>query len=598
MRIAHVLKPNKAGQSPYNLLFIDTETETVDPSEEASPQRLKLWIACHSRKQKADSPYSEAWYDGTDSVSLKTLVVKLATSKRPLNVFASNIYFDMAVSNLYRQLIDDGWKLGRHYAKGLVIIMTVAKGSKKINFYNLQNWIDSSIEAIGRLLDKPKLEIDLSTCSEDQLFTYCHRDVEILRDIMLQYILFLKENDLGNFQRTKASQSFTAYRHRFMEYPIYIHNNDAATTVERASYFGGRCEAFFIGDRSGEKISVYDVTSLYPFVMQENFFPARLWFHTRRMTLTQLRKLLLTYCVIAEVELDTHYNIFPIHLEGKTIFPVGRFTTTLCTEALSFALGAGAIRKIVQAAVYHKEKIFRQAITELWELRKGFLERENKVFATLTKFLMNTLYGKFAQYSDECLEEEIEGEPRYGREFILDDVTGKRKVVKYLGSKSTTVLEKNKESFNSFSGISSHITEYGRMYLYKMMSVAGMKNVLYCDTDSLFVTEDGKLLLKPYIAEKELGKLKLEKEGNDLVIRCPKDYTFGGKEVVKGIRKNAVQLGPNTYLQDLFPGFASDLARQYEGFYSIRHVRKVLKRIYDKGYVQPDGRVLPLRIGD
>ena len=136
------------------------------------------------------------------------------------------------------------------------------------------------------------------------------------------------------------------------------------------------------------------------------------------------------------------------------------------------------------------------------------------------------------------------------------------------------------------------------MYMHHLMTVAGKENVFYMDTDSLFVNEAGSSNLKDYIAKNEIGKLKFEKEGNDLFIRGAKDYYFAEKETIKGIRKNAVKLAFDTYLQDLFPGFASDLARMFEGHYTIRKVTKVLKRNYDKGYVTATGEVKPLRMGD
>ena len=45
---------------------------------------------------------------------------------------------------------------------------------------------------------------------------------------MQEYIAFIDEHKLGAFQITQAAQSFTAYRHRFMQEPIFIDDNEKA----------------------------------------------------------------------------------------------------------------------------------------------------------------------------------------------------------------------------------------------------------------------------------------------------------------------------------------------------------------------------------
>jgi hypothetical protein len=58
------------------------------------------------------------------------------------------------------------------------------------------------------------------------------------------------------------------------------------------------------------------------------------------------------------------------------------------------------------------------------------------------------------------------------------------------------------------------------------------------DTDSLFVSEEGRNKLEVFIDEKQLGKLKVEDCSSVLNIRAPKDYTFGDEVKMKGIKVN------------------------------------------------------------
>jgi len=85
------------------------------------------------------------------------------------------------------------------------------------------------------------------------------------------------------------------------------------------------------------------------------------------------------------------------------------------------------------------------------------------------------------------------------------------------------------EASNSFVAIASFVTAYARCYLWELIEKAGEENVLYMDTDSLFVTKKGYENLKDYLDNKELGKLKLEDVTEDLTIWGAKLYKFEAK---------------------------------------------------------------------
>jgi len=214
----------------------------------------------------------------------------------------------------------------------------------------------------------------------------------------------------------------------------------------------------------------------------------------------------------------------------------------------------------------------------------------------LVRLLLNSLYGKFGQRSDNVLDEKQLLEEGYTIERYYDELEACWYKIITIGTLQKVVKERSVEAFHSFPAISAHVTDYARLYLWELMNVAGLDNVYYTDTDSLYTNHAGYVKLKPYIDKIELGKLKLEAKVNYFKIYGPKDYILGNKVVLKGIPKSAKKLSETVYECDLFPGLKRDLQKGMGEYYCIEKRTKHLQREYNKGVVLPDGKVIPFSL--
>ncbi|KKL66330.1 hypothetical protein LCGC14_2146050, partial [marine sediment metagenome] len=154
-------------------------------------------------------------------------------------------------------------------------------------------------------------------------------------------------------------------------------------------------------------------------------------------------------------------------------------------------------------------------------------------------------------------------------------------------------LKGHSEAYNSFPAIASHVTAYARLYLWELMQACGHGNYVYCDTDSLMVTDVGLDNLTPYLSPTELGKLKLEKTVDHLIIRGLKDYSADEKIVIKGVRKSATQISDGVYRQEQWPSFKGIFKSTDANRYVVKHVTKHLTREYTKGDVGDNGVITP-----
>ncbi|GAI88156.1 unnamed protein product, partial [marine sediment metagenome] len=213
------------------------------------------------------------------------------------------------------------------------------------------------------------------------------------------------------------------------------------------------------------------------------------------------------------------------------------------------------------------------------------------------KKMLNSLYGKFGQKAEvwekigECPNE------RDRVEVCYIEGTHHSSAIRYLLGEIFR-LEGYEECFNSFPAIPSQVAAYARLYLWELMKQAGEGNYFYCDTDSLFVNEQGLQNLGDKLHNTSLGGLKVIEQMDSLTIRGVKDYTTGSKEVIKGIRKLAIKIADGVYEQELWPSFKGLLRQQHPDVYAVKTIRKVLSRKYTKGHVNVDGTISPLVLGE
>jgi len=589
----HILRPNKRCGAPSTFIFYDTETTEKARLDGAVEHHLKLGVACYHKRRRKCKP-TEQWLTFRSPTEFWSWVTSKLEPKKPLWLIAHNQHFDFMVVQGFPQLARLEFTATRPIIDSNRFIVSFVKPPYKIEVVDSLNWFKSSIAQLGRVLGLPKLKINFKTCSDEELEVYCKRDVEILKETMLKWIQFLKENDLGNFQKTIAAQAFAAFRHRFMKHPIAIHANPNVIPLERKAYFGGRTECFYIG-RIKEPIYVLDFNSLYPSVMRDNLFPVKLAKYGENLKVEWLEKCLNRFLVIAEVTVKTDVPAFPYRAE-KLVFPTGTFTTYLCTPELKLALQKAKILNVGEYALYYGAPIFSDYVKTLYFLRRKFKREGNKVYDLLTKLLLNSLYGKFGQKQDVIREVGI-APPDIVAFNEIYYVTERKNYVEWIfGGKIFLREATDKEWKHSFPAIAAHVSSYARVKLWRAIEQAGLGNVYYCDTDSLFVNQQGLENLKDMLSSYELGKLKLEHSSYQTLIFGLKDYILNGKRKLKGISREAVRISDNVFVQPKWLKFRS-LIRQGQLEHPIVETTiKKLRRVYDKGVVLPDGRVRPFQL--
>ena len=557
---------------------------------------LKLGQACYLRTGGVDRKEKRDWQRFTNADDFWQFVLSHCQRKNKLWVIAHNLSFDFTIVDGFRYLKDAGFKCRFFYSASAATLIKVTCKGKSIMFVDFFNWFRESLATIGDRIGVPKLSVDFDNVTEAKLSRYCKRDTEIMVEMFLHLVQFLIDNRVSRLCYTLGSTAMAAFLFRHYGVEIYIHNNSKAIDLERESYKGGRTECFYIGTLSDGPYFVVDVNSLYPFVMQNNQFPVKYDHMATGLSLSELSELLIDRSVVADVMLDTDVAAYAVKRD-RTLFPVGKFRTVLTSPELAFAIKYNHIAEIFSVVSFYQSNIFSSYVRRFYKLRNDCKAKDNLLFEHFCKLLLNSLYGKFGQKIEVWKKiGDCPGEPDR-IEDIIDTVTHRRRRLRYLLGELSEMTGFT-ESRHSFPAISSHVTAFARLYMFRLMQVAGKENLFYCDTDSLFVNSAGLEKLKRFMDDTKLGKLKLESQTETLTIYGLKDYIIDTKTVIKGIKKSAIRIAQGEYQQEQWPSLQGLLVRGDVHTYKTHVQRKHLLREYTKGRITPSGWIVPFVLND
>lgn len=587
------IPPLKGIKIPYRMMVFDTEAFRGGFVNGVEVQTLRLGVAKFIELAH-DLTMRESEYLQFDRVEMLYQFIDSCSRKdKTLYIYAHNIKYDLQLSGLLTTMLEDGWKSGLMVISDPPTFIKVKRNRSSVMFVDTFNYWQFSLARMGEQLGLSKLAMPDEGENNGAWFTYCKRDVDVLSEYILEFIHYLDDNDLAPLGLTVASQAFRAYRYRFMTHEIVLHSDENPTRLEREGYSGGRVEAFRIGQCEVQNYYKLDVNSMYPYVMKNELYPYRLAGYTENLSIEQLKRLLDNYYLIAEVRVNSNECFYPLKYQHKLIFPAGTTQTVLHSPEIAYALAHVEILEIYRIALYDLADLFSGYVDFFYGMKLQAELDGNPLRRAQAKLFLNSLYGKFGQREIITKIVENTGEAEYKRLTGYSQSLGCNVEVNYIGSQIQLSYHGG-ESTYSFPAIAGAVTAYARMYLYKLMKIAGLENVYYIDTDSIICNQTGYNRLSSLLDDKELGLLKLEGTASQLIINGAKDYKFGEDVKHKGLPKSAIQIAPNSWEYEQFRGAKTWINQGLPTGVEVYKRIKQRKTPYNKGIIQPDGAVTPI----
>jgi hypothetical protein len=326
---------------------------------------------------------------------------------------AHNLEYDLSVLAV-EELLSGGALMG---ASGLLWYDGESPAGEPVRFVDSLNLFRGmSVEKLGRLVGLPKLELPegmlavmkngfpwehWSTNEQAMIQDYNLRDAEIVYRAMVMLQELVLEMG-GDMRETIAGVSHDIYRSRYMPH-AWKTIGPATNESARLAYYGGRSEPFWMG--VNEHVNMYDVNSLYPFIMREERFPdpgyLDLDVPSRMPDDLEAREgVALVTVRVPNVPTPS----LPTRRNAALFFPTGVWTGAYCISELRHALECGVEVKAWHWMISTRKLFnpFADFVDALWELRAAYAETSPER-AELVKMLLNSHIGRYGIKSDPPL---------------------------------------------------------------------------------------------------------------------------------------------------------------------------------------------------
>lgn len=594
-------QPKRSGKTD-NIVYLDTETTSETDDEGNEHLTLRLGYALHKRRNNTGAWTKGKWLRFEDQDTIADWLVSKTRQNKPVSVWAHNMDFDALICGFAVTLPKRGFTCGSPVFGSGPYICEYKSGDRSIRLLCSLNHLKFSLKFLGERFGKAKMEMPAPDASLDDWNAYGKNDVEVLAHVMEVYIDWLADRGWGSLKDTAPQQADYAFRKNFMNHPLKPSPNETHRRVAEGALYGGRTECFWIG-KSYRKVYYVDINSAYPYVMRDGWYPTELVTTKAGPDFDWLRGMLRKHILIGEVDVKAGSPDYPVKTDRGLVFPACEYRTYLAGAEFKDAFQMGRLAEVHEVAVYRRARVFRDWVESLYPERRKAKDEGDTVTDLLIKLYLNSLFGKFGQRDykthviGKCPPERLLSRRsimlKSGRPYMLRCYAGMVTASWTEGTKSRSMPE-----------IAACVTAEGRMMITKLIRRVGRKNILYCDTDSAILTEAGYEALGRPGESSELGAWSLEGEPGQAVIRGLKDYRFGDKDKIKGVRNPDDIIDDKTYKDAQWSRTLGAISRGDVRSVLIRHGVKELKRDYRKGraplfagYVRPLRSLEPGRRG-
>lgn len=337
----------------------------------------------------------------------------------------------------------------------------------------------------------------------DEIISYLKSDCIYLHELMIAY------RGAAGTKKTIASNALTHAKKLGIEPGK---TNFRFDTLYRPFYFGGRTECFKPG--TWDNIDVFDIRSSYPRAMQEEH-PTGCDFKWVNNFDGMERDEIQRSFIVLECFAD---GCFPLRTKGVEglKFPTEHNTYHVTGWEYLAAKDLELIddEKILSVRYTDDSITFFDYVQHWYEYKNRYSKKTDPINYTIGKIMMNSLYGKLAQDASKYSDYKIvpNGAP-LPCNSPHPDKNGKCKICDF------SEMDHGWTFFTKFEGKTFHrrdslwkyqyrfgieweakplyknvatgasVTGYARAALLRAVHAVGREHVIYCDTDSLVVTQ-------------------------------------------------------------------------------------------------------------
>lgn len=635
---AHYLKPAGKASTPPVAMFLDSETATVRVGQ-LETEVLRNWrLRADFRRDKRRE--GETWQcGGTTGEGAAAAVDAWAGRCENAWLYAHNVTFDMVTTNLAAGLARLGWVLSARFGMTKGSMWCVLHKGRRVTERSDRTRADGTPEqrvrwshtlticdsfslfpaALAELapltgIVKPQLpEADESLTAWD---TRCGADTDILADLVLALMCWWDANDVGPWSVSGAGLGWQTYRRTLTPRQMVIDHDPGVLEFERSAVYGGRRDAFRLGDLPKGKYGEIDYTAAYPTIAAECNLPSRIACPVNDDHRRQALRGRVPLGMLAEVTIRTSVPRWPLRSLGRVFYPVGEFRTVLAAPDIQAAADAGALAAVHDGWLYvmtgHLRPWARQVLT--WaKMPDGKGPGVLKVAARLWS---RAVIGKFAQRGWRT-------EPWVGEEsdtWSVEEIIhlSKGTIGTITGLAGTYWLSwADQRGEHERPAVLAFVESHVRARLGKVISGPYGDAILQCDTDGIMVSHVRLRELAARTGVKwdhgcqvPLSTADVLAYWNEVsyplvmrdktlfakvVMYGPQHAVLDGKPRFAGVPKGAWQTGPGTWAARLWPGMSWQASHGGPAGYDRPIQPYKVIGPYAAGWVLENGTVRPVQ---
>lgn len=555
-RNPHWIKPNATERIPVRWIVADTETLSSREGQ-AEVQRLRCWDAVRWRTDLKTGEHREL-AAGESAVRFWQWCLEWCHTHGRTVLWFHHAGFDLAVLDAFTHLPAMGCELVWCNLDREVSVATWRTPGGTLVIADTYTWTNQPLSELAPMVEIVKPELPGNA---DDLATWHHRclsDVLITEEVVRQLLAFIRTHHLGNWQPSGAGMGHTAWRHRWYEHKVLVHDDADAIAAEREAMHAGRAEAWWHGRAEGGPFTEWDMTMSYTTIAAECHVPAKLWAHDPRPTSRVHRWALEHWRVLARVIVRTKVPVVPARRGGRIVWPVGQFTTVLWDTELALLEQEGGSYEVLEQWRYTRKPAL--AGWANWTRQMLALEPpavplvartwlKHQARATIGRMGLRT--ASWEPYADNWL-------PGYtGVSLLTEEGSGTRRLM-HVGHSVWRETDLT-EGQQSVPMIPSWIMAEARVRLWRAARAAGLENVLHVDTDSLLTNAAGTARLELATREGLPGAWRPKGTWRSLEIIGPRHYFTPHRKQVPGVPKRARQVRPGVWRGEIWESMATAL---------------------------------------
>lgn len=569
----HYLRRNEVTRVPRTFIYLDSEAHQRD-ERGARVQSFRLAVAaCDRRLHHRDGWAQREWATFDAPADVWAWVDSKCHEKARTVLVAHKLDYDMRITGALRYLVANGWQLKNIRLESTQAWASWKHGTRTLVMCDSLSWLSMPLAKIGEMIGVGKLDLPAWDDTDEAWLARCTRDVEIIADAYRRLVDWVKRDDMGNWKPTGAGQAWAAFRHKHMTHRLLVHENESARAAERLACYTGRCEAWQHGKLHNGPYTEWDYSTAYTRIGADSNVPTQLIGEATHPQLDGFERLTHRHRVLAECTITTDAPTVPTIHDGRMLWPVGTFQSTLWDTEIALARDYGARIRVERCWYYKSQPALRSFCEWCLEMLDERNTDIDPVVRAAVKHWSRALIGRFAARWSSWQQVGVSPVEDIALGWAFDASTDERWKLLQLGAQLIRQTGET-DSPDAVVSVMSWVMAECRARLWRSAELAGFDHVVYMDTDSLIVDPTGSERL----LQAAVPGLRRKSVHDTLEVLGPRQIITGGQLRASGVPRGAVRVSPDEWESDVWAQLGTSLAQ-----HEPELVRIVTRRIRLKG---------------